>query len=125
MEVVFVMNEKKQINLFFEILADRFHNENSFSDVTYILCNINEEFRKYFLSYCFDEKLNTDDLQREFFYDFSRPDFYFHDLSGKEKIIEVKIFDKNQHFEQYQKDFPNADYSFIANYDYGVRDNFL
>lgn len=94
-------------------------NENDLSDVTYALCNSNKDFQNLFLNFCFDETIDTDDITREFAVADSRPDFYFHDnKTKKECVLEVKIYDRNQHFEQYEKQFPNAKYAFIANYQF-------
>lgn len=105
-----------EMNNFFLALAERKHNENDLSDITYALCKANDEFRKFWLKYCFEDDIDTEDLIREYQDGFSRPDFFFNDLNNQERIIEVKIYDWNQHFEQYEKKFPNAKYAFIANY---------
>lgn len=110
--------DSNSISRFFEALAERKYNENDLSDLTYALCNANDEFRKFWLQFCFDEDIDTNDLRREYQEGFSRPDFFFHDLNNQERIIEVKIYDRNQHFEQYEKKFPEACYAFIANYTY-------
>ena len=101
---------------FFLALAERNHNENDLSDMMYALCNADENFRRFFLNFCFDEEIDTFDLTREYQKESARPDFYFHDLENQERLIEVKIYDRNQHFEQYEKVFPSAKYAFIANY---------
>lgn len=111
------------MNEFFEYLAERMRRENDLSDVTYGLCKSNKDFQNLFLSFCFDEIIDTDDLTREFAVADSRPDFYFHDnITKKECVLEVKIYDRNQHFEQYQTRFPNAKYAFIANYKFENRE---
>ena len=64
-------------------------------------------------------KNDTDYLAREFAVVNSRPDFYFHDNKNKKEcVLEVKIYDRNQHFKQYENQFPNTQYAFIANYDF-------
>ena len=93
------------MNNFFLSLAERKHNENDLSDITYALCKANDEFRKFWLKYCFEDDIDTEDLVREYQDGFSRPDFFFHDLNNQERIIEVKIYDWNQHFEQYEEYF--------------------
>ena len=108
------------LNKFFEYLAERKDDENDLSDVTYALCYSNDEFRKFFLNFCFEEKdLDTKDLTREYQREYEggryRPDFFFHDLRNQERLIEVKINDKNLH-PKYVYAFPNAEYAFIANY---------
>ena len=93
--------------------------ENDLSDVTYALCKSNKDFQNQFLSFCFDEIIDTDDLTREFAVAGSRSDFYFHDnITKKECVLEVKIYDRNQHFDKYLECFPNAKYAFIANYEF-------
>ena len=106
------------LKTFFESLAERKRKENDLSDITYALCNSNEDFKKFFLKFCFDEDLDTRDFVREYANDDSRPDFFFHDLENNECLIEVKIYDHNQHFDQYEKKFNklNTKYAFIANY---------
>ena len=54
------MSEK--INLFFESMAERLTNENDLSDITYALCKTDEDFRKFFLEYCFESPVDTDNL---------------------------------------------------------------
>lgn len=108
------MNEK--INIFFESMAERLTNENDLSDITYALCKTDEDFRKFFLEYCFESPVDTDNLIREYADEGSRPDFYFIGRDNNEYLIEVKIYDRNQHFDQYNKQFPNANYAYISNY---------
>ncbi len=106
------------IETFFEYLAERKYHENDLSDITYALCYANTEFRRLFLNFCFRNNKNdidTKDLTREYQVDDSRPDFYFYDLKGKKRLIEVKINDRNQHPE-YTDKFKKAKYAFIANY---------
>lgn len=112
------------INQFFESLAERANNENALSDVTYALACSNIEFKKFFLSYFFEEFQEVDNLQlaeikltREYTRGNSRPDFYF-EFNSKEYLIEVKIYDQNHHFKQYIGTFPNAKYGYIINYYY-------
>ena len=111
------------IKHFFSSLAERLNHENDLSDITYSLCNSNEEFRRVFLKYCFEKDIDTRDFYREYAQDDSRPDFQFHDLNGKQYILEVKIYDKNQHFLQYMEQFPNAKFAFIANYEHNKISN--
>ena len=103
------MNKNKnELSNFFSALAERKHNENDLSDITYALCYSDDEFCRFFLHFCFDEEIKTFDLTREYQRDSSRPDFYFHDLENQERIIEVKLYDRNQHFNQYEKAFPSG-----------------
>jgi elongation factor P hydroxylase len=101
---------------FFRILYERFFNENSLSDITYVLCESNENFKKIFLKYCFEEDFTDVEIQREFSKDDCRPDFYVKNLeNNKEYILESKIYDKNIHPE-YKMKFKDMTRSFIANY---------
>ena len=86
------MSEK--INLFFESMAERLTNENDLSDITYALCKTDDDFRKFFLEYCFESPVYTDNLIREYADEGSRPDFYFIGRDNNEYLIEVKIYDR-------------------------------
>lgn len=97
--------------------------ENDLSDITYSLCMANNEFRKFFLKFCFDEEIDTESLTREYSSGDSRPDFYFVSTHGNEYLIEIKRWDRNDHFEQYENTFPNAKRAFIANYAVPPREN--
>lgn len=105
-----------EITAFFKMLAERKYQENDLSDVTYALCKSHETFRQTFLSFCFEEEVDTDNLMREYAFSDSRPDFRFYDKNNKERIIEVKINDSMNHFEQYENTFPHAKHALIANY---------
>jgi hypothetical protein len=105
-----------KFNDFFGTLHERFHDENSLSDITYVLCKANEEFKKIFLKYCFEEDFTDIEIQREYAREECRPDFYVKNLeNGKEYILESKIYDKNIHPE-YKTKFKDMTRSFIANY---------
>ena len=104
------------IEAFFKHLAERKYHENDLSDITYALCQSNENFRNFFLKFLFEKNIYTNDLAREFSRNKSRPDFFFHDDKETEYLIEVKIFDKNLH-DEYSKSFPPpTEKAFIANY---------
>ncbi|MBQ7612014.1 MAG: hypothetical protein IJU92_02960 [Spirochaetaceae bacterium] len=108
---------------FFTSLSWRMGKENDLSDITYSLCMANNEFRKFFLKFCFDEGIDTESLTREYSCGDSRPDFYFVSTHGNEYLIEIKRWDRNDHFEQYENTFPNAKRAFISNYAVPPRDN--
>lgn len=110
------MCDKNNVGKFFESMSKRLYRENDLSDITYALCGSNEDFKKFFLNYCFGESLNITYIERECSRNCSRPDFFAQDLQGNEYLIEVKINDRNQHFYQYKQDFPKAKYAFISNY---------
>ena len=74
-------------------------------------------FQKIFLEYCFDEEIDVSgEMEREYIKGDSIPDFYFIDKNYQEYIIENKLYDRGDHFEQYKIAFPNAKRTFIANY---------
>jgi hypothetical protein len=108
---------------FFYTLSFRLRKENDLSDITWALCSSSDFFRKEFLRYCFDEEISdVENFYREVSVGDSRPDFCFSDGRDKEYLIEVKIYDTNDHFVQYEKTFPRAVKSFIANYEAAERD---
>lgn len=110
-----------QSNLITDTLAKlsaRFRNENDLSDLIWTLCEVSVPFKQFFLSFFFADLPKETigiQLQREFTRGNSRPDFFF-EFAGKEYLIEVKIYDGNDHFGQYKIDFPKANRSWIANY---------
>lgn len=102
----------------FENIALRVRNENNLSDIIYAFCNTSNEFGILFLQFFFENYDSNDvivDFKREFSKNGSRPDFYIK-TSRKEYIIEIKINDRSHHFEQYQSEFNNIDFGYIANY---------
>jgi hypothetical protein len=102
---------------FFEALAQRLRKEPKLSDIVWTMCLVSGLFRHIFLEYCFEKPISVSgDIQREFPRNSSQPDFYFVDINENEYIIENKIYDRQQHFEQYILDFPKAERAFIANY---------
>ncbi len=107
------------IKKIFGNLSEKFRNENALSDITWVLCETSENFRKLFLKFFFptEDFNNIQDFQREYPQKNSRPDFY---IKNGEKIylIEVKINDINHHFEQYKEEFKieKDQLGYIANY---------
>lgn len=81
------MSEK--INLFFESMAERLTNENDLSDITYALCKTDNDFRKFFLEYCFEEAVDTDNLIREY-----AKELVTGYLSYLREVIHVKEFEE-------------------------------
>jgi hypothetical protein len=99
-------------------LSTRFRNENDLSDLIWTLCEVSSPFKQLFLLFFFKDLPEGGvgiQLQREYTRGQSRPDFFF-DFKGKEYLIEVKIYDYNDHFEQYKADFPRTERGWIANY---------
>jgi len=113
------------MEVFFNKLAERMYKENSLSDITWALCYENASFKYLFINYCFPNIKNIKiiEFDREFKKQKSRPDFHFYDENGGEYLIEIKIYDRNQHFLQYSKSFPMANKSFIANYNLNEKIN--
>jgi hypothetical protein len=109
----------KETNAFFDFLSERNYKENDLSDITWALCNANEEFKRLFLNYCFkmEETPEMQVFKREVPSNDSRPDFYCEDMEKNVWIIEVKIdYRQKLHFEQYRKRYKKGNIAFIANY---------
>lgn len=107
-----------------EKLSERFQSENDISDITYTLLCADDYFKKAFLSILF-KNIKIEDIlfiQRELPEADSRPDFII-ETSQEKYLIEVKKWDKNHHFEQYRKTFPNYERAYITNYELGDEKN--
>jgi len=105
------------LKIFFENMGLKFSKEPKLSDMIWVMCSTSELFKKIFLEYCFEKEISVEgEIIREYNKNGSIPDFYFMDRNGIEYIIENKIFDRGDHFEQYTNEFPNAIRAFIANY---------
>lgn len=109
------------IDSFFAHLSSRLYSENNLSDITWALCQASNTFKQYFLNFIFDNAVDYNepfDIIREYSEsNTGRPDLFFQCGDQSKYIIEVKIYDKNDHFDQYKKDFPKATFGFIANYE--------
>lgn len=92
------------LNRFFTALSERMYKENNLSDITYALCEADVKFRQFFLDFFFhDAQLRASEvtIERETCFKKSgRPDFCVW-TRGRLYIVEVKIYDGCQHFEQY------------------------
>lgn len=103
----------------FKILSERFYNENCLSDITYAMAKTDTNFMKVFMGqFDFDFKIDKPwEMYREYTADSCRVDFGI-EQNGKLFIIENKINDQNNHFEQYRncQKFFEAERGFIANY---------
>ncbi|MBO5939573.1 MAG: hypothetical protein J6R18_00050, partial [Kiritimatiellae bacterium] len=100
--------EMTDLTKFFEALSERAYKENDLSDVTYALCESDSCFRQFFINFFFKNhhpKIDASKvvITREFSTEWGRPDFYIRDNNGTLFIVEVKIWDGNHHFEQYNK----------------------
>ena len=101
-----ITNDQNGLVSFFQAFAERACNENDLSDVTYALCRSDEAFMQLFLDFFFEGKIRVGDVrvfEREHSEDMGRPDFWIETKDGEVYIIEVKIGDWKQHFEQYHK----------------------
>lgn len=108
-----------QISELFSKFADRLNNENDLSDITWALMDIAPSFQNAFIKYCFNKEVTVmNETIREYAVADSRPDFYFEDINNNKYLIEVKIYDKNMHFDQYNNnEYLKDSYKcFIANY---------
>lgn len=102
---------------FFLNLSERLYDENSLSDITWAFAKANPDFMKIFMG-LFHFDFNIDEpwnIYRESSENDSRPDFII-EQGDKRFIVENKIYDRNNHFEQYAKTFDKDKRGFIANY---------
>lgn len=112
------------ISLFFSHLADRQSGENDLSDITWTLCQTLPSFRDVWISFFFKELdcSTVQTIEREVYADDdlgSRVDFYIESSAEQMPyIIEVKIYDSQHHFVQYDDAFHvNPDhFGYITNY---------
>lgn len=116
---------EKVINLFFKNLA-AYYTENNLSDITFYVFNCSINFRNFFLKVFFSELNDIPEyveIKREAVSDDkeSRIDFKFI-INGNIYLIENKIGDRNYHYDQYKKSYPNCKIGFIANYDVSTLD---
>lgn len=104
-------------DLFYNISL-RMRGENNLSDITWAMAQTSDNFLTEFLQFFFpNEEFDEIDLIREYPQGNCRPDFYFKS-EGKVYLIECKIGDRNQHFEDYIKEFniPHKRLGYITNY---------
>lgn len=103
------MKSINHFNKLFSILGERLYHENNISDIMWCIFKIVPSFKYDFLKF-FDIELNDNkplDIQREVSTDVGRPDFVFYVGRKIIFILEVKLNDRNYHFEQYKNAFVN------------------
>ena len=106
------------LKVFIDKLSQRLRSENNLSDITWAVSEVCPIFQSMFLKFFFQDFGDNENITafvRELSKDDSRPDFYIK-TSKAEYIIECKINDKSHHFEQYAKQFPQAQFGYVANY---------
>ncbi len=98
-------------------MSQRLNDENSLSDITWAMANSDSKFMEIFMDqFSFNFKIDEPwNMYRESSEGDCRPDFRI-EQADKQFIIENKIYDQNDHFEQYATKFPKAELGFIANY---------
>lgn len=109
------------IDSFFSNMSIRFYKENDLSDFVWTCCEACEPFKRLFLTFFFE---NLDfstkiEMVREYSKDDVRPDFVIFTGGQLSHLIEVKILDQNDHFENYISAFPmigEGNRGFIMNY---------
>lgn len=97
--------------------------ENDLSDITWAMTQTSERFLSAFLHFFFPNiRFGKVDLIREYAEGENRPDFYF-EHKGDIYLIECKIWDRQQHFDKYIKDFdiPPNRLGYITNYPLEVK----
>lgn len=100
------------VQKFFQGLGDRFWKENNLSDVTYAMCRGSKVFFQFFLDFFFSGELALDAEDAEIAREVddgkgNRPDFRIETRKGI-FYIEVKIWDRWQHFPEYFKSLQKA-----------------
>ena len=101
-----ITTEQETLVSFFQAFAERAYKENDLSDVTYAVCRSDERFMQLMLEFFFGKNVRVDNVktfEREHSVDMGRPDFWIETKDGEVYIIEVKIGDWKQHFEQYHE----------------------
>lgn len=110
------------IELFFSALSQRMcGKENNLSDITWAMCQASDAFRRAFLLFFFPnlDPNNVEDISREVTEGASRVDFYIRCKDETVYLVEVKIWNRNQHFGRYEADFnvPSERLGYIVNYE--------
>lgn len=113
------------IELFFTYLSQRRHKENDLSDVTWAMCQASQDFFQEWIHFFFPNLSIIECVDREIpaTKDSSRADFI---ISCKNDsipyVIEVKIWDQNHHFGQYEKayEIDKSRLGYITNYKVSV-----
>ena len=93
---------------FFNILAQRLYKENDLSDVTWTMCQTSPAFMELWVHFFFPglDLSTVESIEREIpdsNGEGSRVDFLINIVGQKPYLIEVKIWDQNHHFGQYEK----------------------
>lgn len=118
---------KSLFSSFFDNLAERKRCENDLSDVIAAACNTSKEFANFFLKFMFGQDLDTSNferMKRENSTEKGRIDLIT-DFDGKTFSIENKIYDENDHYNEYSKEKRFGNVGFIANYDIsGIKYNY-
>jgi hypothetical protein len=102
---------------FFQNLAERFRKENDLSDFTWALCKSCPDFMEGFMRF-FGFRFATDipwSINRERREGASQPDIKV-EQADKVYLVENKIYDRVEHFAQYDATYQKAEKGFIANY---------
>jgi hypothetical protein len=112
------------LNEFFKKLSTRLTSENNLSDLTWALAETNPTFLETFMELFKFEKFKPGEpaeIRREFPVGDSRPDFLV-EQGDMRFWIENKIEDRQNHFEQYTKAFPDDAKGFISAYTLDVEE---
>lgn len=111
--------------LFFNSLAQRFGKENDLSDITWALCQASPSFKEKWVHFFFPDLdlSSVDSIEREIPDDNgegSRVDFLINIENQKPYLIEVKLWDQNHHFGQYENAYgiEKNRLGYITNYPY-------
>jgi len=93
---------ENNLDSFLEYLSDRICHENNVSDIIYAFLKSNIAMQTIF-SKLFGMEISTEtEIIREYPTKYGRPDFVLINNDLKSVLIEIKLFDQKQHFEDYK-----------------------
>jgi hypothetical protein len=93
---------ENNLDSFLEYLSDRLCHENNVSDIIYAFLKSNIAMQTIF-SKLFGMEISTEtEIIREYPTKYGRPDFVLINNDLKSVLIEIKLFDQKQHFEDYK-----------------------
>lgn len=116
------LHEPSAVEQFFTMLAQRQNgHENDLSDLTWAMCQASNAFKAAFVRFFFPslDPATVESIEREVTYNDARPDFVLTCQDGTQFLVEVKIWNRDQHFGQYDKAFniPSERLGYIVNYE--------
>ena len=91
-------NNSTLVKQFFSFLSERMYNENRLSDITWVMCQVSDDFKFSFVKFFFEdifkdikkEDCREIEIEREKQQDEGRPDFYFEYANNKSVLYEFQ-----------------------------------